>query len=75
VRLADALRIHVNGESHEIADELSLQDLVDHLNLPVERLAIELNQRVVRRGNWPAIILKEDDRVEIVHFVGGGLER
>jgi len=67
------LRIHVNGESHEVADELSLQDLVDHLNLAPKRLAIELNQNVVRRGDWPAMILKEDDRVEIVHFVGGGL--
>jgi len=75
VRSADALRIHVNGESQEVADELSLQDLVDNLNLAPKRLAIELNQNVVRRGDWPTMILREDDRVEIVHFVGGGLKR
>jgi len=69
------LRIHVNGESHEVADELSLQDLVDHLKLAPKRLAIELNQNVVRRGDWPTMILREDDRVEIVHFVGGGSKR
>jgi len=74
VRSADALRIQVNGESHEVADEVSLQDLVNSLDLAPKRLAIELNQNVVRRGDWPAMILKEDDRVEIVHFVGGGLE-
>ena len=75
MRSADALRIHVNGESQEVADELSLQDLVDNLNLAPKRLAIELNQNVVRRGDWPTMILREDDRVEIVHFVGGGLKR
>ena len=75
MRSADALRIHVNGESQEVADELSLQDLVNFLNLAPKRLAIELNQNVVRRTDWPTMILKEDDRVEIVHFVGGGLER
>ena len=74
MRSADALRIQVNGEPHEVADELSLQDLVNFLNLASKRLAIELNQNVVRRSDWPAMILKEDDRVEIVHFVGGGSE-
>jgi thiamine biosynthesis protein ThiS len=69
------LRIQVNGESREVEDKLSLQDLVIYLNLSAARLAIELNQNVVRRGDWATVILKEDDRVEIVHFVGGGLER
>lgn len=67
-----ALRIHVNGESREVAEVLSLQDLVDALKLAPERLAIELNQNVVRRADWPITILKQDDRVEVVHFVGGG---
>lgn len=66
------MRIQVNGESREVAEELSLQDLVDVLKLAPERLAIELNQNVVRRADWPISILKQDDRVEVVHFVGGG---
>ena len=69
------MRIQVNGESREVEDKLSLQDLVIYLNLSAARLAIELNQNVVRRGDWDTMILKEDDRVELVHFVGGGLER
>ena len=69
------MRIQVNGESREVEDNLSLRDLVIYLNLSAARLAIELNQNVVRRGDWATMILKEDDRVEIVHFVGGGLER
>ena len=69
-----ALRIYVNGEAREIAEELSLQNLVDTLKLAPERVAIELNRSVVRRADWPTTILKDDDRVEIVQFVGGGLE-
>ena len=67
------MRIHVNGESREVAEESSLQDLVEALKLAPERLAIELNQSVVRRTDRPTTILKDDDRVEIVQFVSGGL--
>lgn len=66
------MRIQVNGETREVPDKPSLQDLVADLSLAPERLAIELNQSIVRRGDWPLTILREDDRVEIVHFVGGG---
>lgn len=40
--------------------------------MPERRLAVELNGVVVRKADWPEIVLKTDDRVEIVHFVGGG---
>lgn len=50
----------------------SLETLVEQLNLAPERLAIELNREVVRRADWPHVALSEGDRVEIVHFVGGG---
>jgi thiamine biosynthesis protein ThiS len=69
------LRIQVNGESRAVPDRLTLQDLVAHLNFSLERLAIELNHEVVRRSDWLATILKEEDQVEIVHFVGGGQDR
>ncbi len=66
------MHIQVNGEEREVSLNLSLQALINHLNLPPERIAIELNQNVVRRSDWPAMLLAEGDRVEIVHFVGGG---
>ena len=69
---ANLLHITVNDESRDVPDNVSLQDLVCLLTLPSERLAIELNRNVVRRAEWPATILQEDDRVEVVHFVGGG---
>ena len=63
----------LNGERREVANELSLAQLAETLKLPAERIAIELNQSVVRRSDWATKLLKENDRVEIVHFVGGGI--
>lgn len=64
----------LNGERREVADGVSLAQLVDTLGLAPERIAIELNQTVVRRAEWAAKELKKNDRIEIVHFVGGGGE-
>ena len=66
------MKLRINGEDREVVDNLSLNELVTQLDLTPERIAIELNQNVVRRANWPATVLRENDRVEIVHFVGGG---
>jgi len=66
------LQLHVNGERREVPDDLSVEELIRHLNLAPERVAIELNRSVVRRAEWAATTLSENDRVEIVHFVGGG---
>ncbi len=53
-------------------DGSSLEDLVRQLSLQPVRIAIELNRNVARRNEWANVILKEGDRIEIVHFVGGG---
>jgi sulfur carrier protein len=66
------LLVEVNGESRDVPDSLTLTEFIEHLALAPERLAIELNRQVVRRTLWPQTILKEGDRIEIVHFVGGG---
>jgi len=66
------LRVYLNGESKDLAESSTLLDLVTQLDLPSSRIAIELNQNVVRRRDWEKTMLKEDDRIEIVHFVGGG---
>ena len=64
----------LNGERREVADGVSLAQLIETLGLAPERIAIELNQSVVRRAEWAGTKLKENDRIEIVHFVGGGGE-
>ena len=55
-----------------MADESTLNQLVDELALPPARIAVELNGAVMRRDQWSETVLNEDDRLEIVHFVGGG---
>jgi sulfur carrier protein len=68
------LQIQVNGEQQEISDGLSLSELLTNLNLRPDQIAIELNHEVMRRAVWSATILQPGDRVEIVHFVGGGFD-
>jgi len=69
------LRIQVNGEPREVEENISLPELVAELNLKAEQVAIELNHNVVRRAQWDRTLLQTDDKVEIVHFVGGGETR
>ncbi len=66
------MRVQINGEAREFDAELPLDELVNKLSLPAERIAIELNQKVISRREWPATVVKDEDRLEIVHFVGGG---
>jgi thiamine biosynthesis protein ThiS len=66
------MQLILNGEKREFADGLSLSALVDQLGTKPERVAVELNDTIVPRGRWFQTALKEGDRLEIVHFVGGG---
>ena len=66
------MRVELNGESKELVEGATLLSLIEQLSLAPERVAVELNRDVVRRADWPATELSEGDRVEIVHFVGGG---
>ena len=68
------MKVFVNGESMELSGTPSLADLITQLELPATRIAVELNREVVRRNDWSGTMLNEDDRVEIVHFVGGGAD-
>ena len=66
------MRIKVNGEEREVPPETTLEELVRLLALAPERLAVELNYEVIRRDQWNSRALNDGDRVEVVHFVGGG---
>ena len=66
------MTIVLNGEPKEIPADLTVAALLDELGLTPERLAIEVNRRIVRRADWPSTTLAEGDKVEVVHFVGGG---
>ncbi len=64
--------LHINGEPHELPDGLTVAALVGHLGMKADRVAVELNLAIVPRANWDATILNNGDKLEIVHFVGGG---
>ena len=66
------MKIVVNGEEREVGEGATVGDLVARLEVAPERVAVELNREVVRRARWAQTRLSEGDRVEIVHFVGGG---
>jgi len=68
------MKVFVNGESKDFSGTPSLAELITQLELPATRIAVELNREVVRRDDWSGTMLNEDDRVEIVHFVGGGAD-
>ena len=67
------MRFFINGEDREFAaGPLTLAALVEQLGMKQDRVAIELNRSIVARDRWPSTLLAEGDRLEIVHFVGGG---
>ncbi|MEJ7847260.1 MAG: sulfur carrier protein ThiS [Pyrinomonadaceae bacterium] len=66
------MNVIINGEKKDVPGEIDLEALLNHLSLPQQRIAIELNKAVVRRKDWQNTKLNEADRIEVVHFVGGG---
>jgi len=66
------MQLQINGESREFPDGLSLAALVAQLGMKADRIAVELNLEIVARAYWDSIFLKTGDKLEIVHFVGGG---
>ena len=70
--MTETIEITLNGEPRAVPAGSSVADLVEALGLPRERVAVEHNREVVRRTEWSSERLAAGDRVEIVHFVGGG---
>jgi thiamine biosynthesis protein ThiS len=66
------LNIVLNGEQKEVARSIAITALITELGFKPDRLAVEVNRRIIRKADWPSTMLAEGDKVEIVHFVGGG---
>jgi thiamine biosynthesis protein ThiS len=62
----------LNGEARQFPSLTDLAALIAHLGMKADRVAVELNRQIIPRERWPATPLQENDRLEIVHFVGGG---
>jgi thiamine biosynthesis protein ThiS len=65
------MKLIINGESQDLSVD-TLSELVDQFGMKSDRVAIELNREIVPRDQWARTHLAEGDRLEIVHFVGGG---
>jgi thiamine biosynthesis protein ThiS len=65
------MRLTINGEEQECT-AATLEELIEELGIKGDRVAAELNREIVPRSSWRATALKDGDRLEIVHFVGGG---
>ena len=66
------IKIRVNGKVKSISDKYSMSDLVKILKIPLKKVAIELNQEIIDKKKIRKINLKKNDKIEIVHFIGGG---
>ncbi len=66
------MTIFINGEARELDGVSTLAGLLDALDLPKQRVAIELNKHVIRKQDWDSTNVADNDKVEVVHFVGGG---
>ena len=65
-------KIQLNGDSYEINDGINLNELLNKLKIQKNKVAIELNGEIVEKNKYLKTILNKDDKVEIVHFIGGG---
>ena len=66
------MTITVNGEARNLAEGLTIRQLLDELQIPVVRVAVEVNLEIVPKAGYEQHTLQDGDKIEIVHFVGGG---
>ena len=66
------IKIKVNGKIKTIIDKITFYELINDLKIPITKVAIELNKEIVDKKKLKKIRLKNNDIIEIVHFIGGG---
>ena len=69
------MKLSINGEDREFPGTLTVASLLAELGMKPDRVAVELNRDLVPRDRWDKAQLSDNDKLEIVHFVGGGLAR
>ncbi|RZO48333.1 MAG: sulfur carrier protein ThiS [Candidatus Pelagibacterales bacterium] len=64
--------IQLNGNPYEISDGTNLNELLNKLKIKENKVAIEVNGEIIEKNKYSNLILSKEDKVEIVHFIGGG---
>ena len=72
MRKINKIKIKLNGKNKKIVENYKISKLLTDLKIPLNKVAIELNQEILDKKKLGKIYLKNNDRIEIVHFIGGG---
>ncbi len=67
-----AIKIILNGEAYSLKTAMTLEELLDNLNINKEGVAVEVNLKIIKKANYSKYTVNDGDSVEIVNFVGGG---
>ncbi len=66
------VKIKINGKNFVIKPKMTLKDVITKYKIPEKKVAIELNKEIINKQNLRKIRIKNHDKIEIVHFIGGG---
>ena len=72
MKIKNKIKITVNGKQMQVIPRFSLRSLIVKLKIPLNRIAIELNKKIIDKKKISNVQLKKGDKIEIVHFIGGG---
>ena len=72
MKKVNKIEIYLNGKKTLVDKGIKLSKLIKVFKIPIKKVAIEINQRIINKKRTNIINLKKDDKIEIVHFIGGG---
>jgi len=72
MKVKNKIKITVNGKQIQVIPNFSMKSLITNLKIPLNKIAIELNKKIIDKKKISKIKLKKGDKIEIVHFIGGG---
>ena len=72
MNIKNKIKITVNGKQMQVIPKFSVKSLIVKLKMPLNKIAIELNKKIIDKKSISKIKLKKGDKIEIVHFIGGG---
>ena len=72
MKKTNKIKIILNGKYINIQDKITLLSLIKKFKVPIKKVAIELNRKIVNKKSLDKVKIKKNDKIEIVHFIGGG---
>ena len=72
MKVKNKIKITVNGKQIQVIPNFSMKNLITNLKIPLNKIAIELNKKIIDKKRISKIYLHKGDKIEIVHFIGGG---